>query len=213
MLCRPPGSAARAAGSGAGLRAAGLRRDSVHGDQGGCVQLQTKHHTVLPEEGIQVRTSKFCEYILCRYIFLLHIIHIYKRLDHEITSDDRYSSFKQKVLRQYKIEEVESAFKILDSLTKKIFVKNNKKIITDPAAEMLRIRRYEAADDLETVRSIINDAYVRVHDKLGLQRVVRLPSVEDIVPDNLYLATMGREVVGAMVITPTSDGALIGHIM
>ena len=108
---------------------------------------------------------------------------------------------------------MESAFKILDSLTKKIFVKNNKKIITDPAAETLRIRRYEAADDLETVRSIINDAYVRVHDKLGLQRVVRLPSVEDIVPDNLYLATLGCEVVGAMVVTPTSDGALIGHIM
>ena len=111
------------------------------------------------------------------------------------------------------MEEVESAFKILDSLTKKIFVKNNKKIITDPDAEKLRIRRYEAADDLETVRSIINDAYVRVHDKLGLQRVVRLPSVEDIVPDNLYLATLGREVVGAMIVTPTSDGALIGHIM
>ena len=133
-------------------------------------------------------------------------------MDQEITSDDRYSSFKQKVLRQYKIEEVESAFKILDSLTKKIFVKNNKKIITDPDAEKLRIRRYEAADDLETVRSIINDAYVRVHDKLGLQRVVRLPSVEDIASDNLYLATLGREVVGAMIVTPTSDGALIGHI-
>ena len=108
---------------------------------------------------------------------------------------------------------MESAFKILDSLTKKIFVKNNKKIITDPDAEKLRIRSYEAADDLETVRSIINDAYVRVHDKLGLQRVVRIPSVEDIASDNLYLATLGREVVGAMIVTPTSDGALIGHIL
>ena len=85
--------------------------------------------------------------------------------------------------------------------------------MTDPDAEKLRIRRYEAADDLETVRSIINDAYVRVHDKLGLQRVVRLPSVEDIASDNLYLATVGREVVGAMIVTPTSDGALIGYIL
>ena len=87
----------------------------------------------------------------------------------------------------------------MDGITIKYLVRNNKK------TSALHIRRYQASDDLEAVRSIVNEAYRALYQELGVGRVERLEAVDDLATQHLHLATHGDQVVGVIVLTPAHD--------
>ena len=89
------------------------------------------------------------------------------------------------------------------------YVKKQK--INSVVPELVRVRRYKEGDDLETISNIINEAYKKVYDDLCVGRVKRIVSCDEIVTDNLHLATLGHQIVGAMVVTPAAGAAAVGQ--
>ena len=79
---------------------------------------------------------------------------------------------------------------------------------------MIKVRRYRAGDDLETVRNIVNEAFVKSMMTMtcdDLERSYRpewrdrLDSSEQINCDHLIVASAGEDLVGAVFLTPRDD--------
>ena len=124
----------------------------------------------------------------------------FNRLTREVPWNEVYLNFNEKILREYPEEEHRKLIlQKLDGITIKYLVKHNNK------TSALHIRRYQSSDDLETVRSVVNEAYRGLYQELGVGRVERLEAVGDLATQHLHLATHGDQVVGVIVLTPAHD--------
>ena len=105
----------------------------------------------------------------------------------------------------------------MDALTRTGLMYVKKQKINKLTPDMIRVRKYQTGDSLETAFELINAAYkLEIGDSgLAFKKFDRLQSAEDIEADNLHIALVGEAMVGCIVIAPGTDTetAIIGRLI